>query len=143
MVVLPPGRFRMRDLSGDDNGSEQPVHTVTISRRIAMGQYPVTFEEYDRYMSAMGTERPADEGWGRGRMPVINVNWHEAKTYASWLSEQTGKRYRLPSESAWEYAACAGTETAYSWGDEIGANRVNCDGCGSEWDEQVTPVGSF
>ena len=75
---------------------------------------------------------------------MINVNWHDAKAYAAWLSKQTGKRYRLPSESKWEYAARAGRETAYSWGDEIGVNRANCDGCGSEWDDtQTSPVGSF
>lgn len=165
MVALPPGRFRMGSPSAEmgryDN--EGPVHTVTISRPIAMGQYPVTFADYDRYVSAMGaerptdedsgfvktlferkTERPADEGWGRGKRPVINVNWHEAKAYALWLSEQTGKRYRLPSEAEWEYAARAGTETAYSWGDEIGVNRANGHDSGSEWSHQRTsPVGSF
>ena len=169
MVVLPTGRFRMGDLDGSGWSPERPVHTVTISRRIAMGQYPVTFEDYDLYVSAMGVERPVDKdrgflktlfgkkperpkgpeqpddkGWGRGRRPVISVNWHDAKAYAFWLSEQTGKRYRLPSESEWEYAARAGTETAYSWGDEIGVNRANCDGGGSQWDDkQTSPVGSF
>ena len=171
MVVLPTGRFRMGSPAGEVGlySDEGPVHTVTISRPIAMGRYPVTFEDYDRYVSAMGVERPVDkdrgflktlfgkkperskgseqpddEGWGRGRRPVINVNWHDAKAYAAWLSEQTGKRYRLPSESEWEYAARSGTETAYSWGDEIGVNRANCDGSGSEWsDKQTSPVGSF
>ena len=144
MVVLPTGSFRMGDWDGSDYSSERPVHTVTISRRIAMGRYPVTFEDYDRYVSAMDAEWPDDNDWGRGRRPVINVNWHEAKAYAAWLSEQTGKRYRLPSESEWEYAARAGTETAYSWGNEIGVNRANCDGSGSKWSGRKTsPVGSF
>ena len=144
MVVLPPGRFRMGDLDGSGNSNERPVRTVTISHRIAMGKYTVTFEEYDQYVAATDAERPADEGWGRGSRPVINVNWLEAKAYAAWLSEQTGKRYRLPSEAEWEYAARAGTETAYSWGDEIGVNRANGHDSGSEWSHQRTsPVGSF
>ena len=124
MVVLPTGRFRMGDLSGYGYREERPVHTVTISRRIAMGKYPVTFKDYKRYVSATGARRLADCGWGRGRRPVIMVTWYEAKAYASWLSEQTGKRYRLPSESEWEYAARAGTETAYSWGDEINCSQA-------------------
>ena len=144
MVVLPTGRFRMGDLDGSCHSSQRPVHMVTISRRIAMGQYPVTFEDYDQFMAATDAERPNDRGWGRGRRPVINVNWHDAKAYAAWLSEQTGKRYRLPSESEWEYAARAGTETAYSWGDEIGVNRANGRESGSKWsDRQTSPVGSF
>ena len=146
MVVLPTGSFRMGSPAGEAGrwGDEGPVHTVTISRPIAMGRYPVTFEDYDLYVSAMGAERPDDEGWGRGRRPVINVSWRDAKAYAAWLSEPTGKRYRLPSESEWEYAARAGTETAYSWGDEIGVNRANCRGSGSEWSgRQTSPVGSF
>ena len=170
MVVLPTGRFRMGELSGDGRRrhSERPVHTVTISRRIAMGQYPVTFEDYDRIgfleaflgnpWSTLGRKlhssfdhRPSDQGWGRGRRPVIMVNWHDAKAYAVWLSKQTGKRYRLPSESEWEYAARAGTETRYSWGDEIGVNRANGpnegpggNNFGSKWSSrQTSPVGSF
>ena len=144
MVVLPPGRFRMGDLDGSGNSNERPVRTVTISHRIAMGKYTVTFEEYDQFVAMTDAERPADEGWGRGSRPVINVNWLEAKAYAAWLSEQTGKRYRLPSEAEWEYAARAGTETAYSWGDEIGVNQANGHDSGSEWSHQRTsPVGSF
>ena len=144
MVVLPTGSFRMGDLDGSGHISQRPVHTVTISRRIAMGQYPVTFEDYDQFVAATSGRRPNDRGWGRGRRPVMNVSQEDAKAYAAWLSEQTGKRYRLPSESEWEYAARAGTETAYSWGNEIGVNRANCDGGGSQWDnKQTSPAGSF
>ena len=137
MVVLPTGRFRMEDLDGDGYDPERPVRTVTISRPIAMGRYPITFEDYDRYaenwgfLKALFGKKPDDKGWGRGSRPVINVNWHDAKDYAAWLSEQTGKRYRLPSEAEWEYAERAGTETVYS-----------CDG-GVWYTEQTSPVGSF
>jgi formylglycine-generating enzyme required for sulfatase activity len=79
---------------------------------------------------------------------VINVSWDDARVYAAWLSKQTGKRYRLPTEAEWEYAARAGTATAYWWGDEIRQDSkvwANCyEGCGSRWDgKQMAPVGSF
>jgi formylglycine-generating enzyme required for sulfatase activity len=107
----------------------------------------VTFAEYDRFAEATGREKPDDEGWGRGRRPVINVSWEDARDYAQWLAEQTDRPYRLPSEAEWEYAARAGTRTAYWWGGELresGTVRANCDGCGSAWDNRRTaPVGSF
>jgi formylglycine-generating enzyme required for sulfatase activity len=75
------------------------------------------------------------------------VGWDDAQTYAKWLSRVTGKPYRLLSEAEYEYAARAGTETQYPWGDEIKLNgqaMANCDGCGSQWDhKQTAPVGSF
>ena len=63
-------------------------------------------------------------GWGRGRRPVIKVSWYDAIAYTEWLSDQTGETYRLPTESEWEYAARAGTGTAYSWGDSIDYDRA-------------------
>ena len=126
------------------DADERPVHPVRIPKPFAMSRYVVTFDEYDVFARLTNRQLPADEGWGRGRRPVINVSWEDAVAYAEWLSQQTGKRYRLPTEVEWEYAARAGTETAYWWGDEIGKNRANCDGCGSPWDnKQTAPVGSF
>ena len=75
---------------------------------------------------------------------MINVNWDDAQAYVKWLSRMTGKKYRLLSEAEWEYAARAGTTTAYYWGDEIGKNNANCHRCGSQWDNlKTSPVGSF
>ena len=144
MVVVPAGRFRMGCVSGRDcQDDERPVHEVQVSS-FALGAYEVTFEEYERFARATGRDRPNDRGWGRGGRPVINVSWEDAQAYAAWLSDETGEDYRLPSESEWEYAARAGTTTRYSWGQDIGRNRANCDGCGSRWDDDETaPAGSF
>ena len=144
MVTIPAGSFLMGCVSGiycEDN--EKPVHIVRIES-FELSKYEVTFEEYDAFTDATGRERVDDEGWGRGKRPVINVSWHDAVAYTQWLSSQTGERYRLPSEAEWEYAARAGTETEYSWGNEIGVNLANCFDCGSQWDgDKTAPVGSF
>ena len=144
MVVVPGGTFRMGCVSGQDcYDDEFPVHEVRVAS-FALGRYEVLFKEYDRFVAATGRERPPDWGWGRGGQPVINVSWEDATAYAEWLSAETGQRYRLPSEAEWEYAARAGTTTAYSWGADIGQNRANCLDCGSRWDaQQAAPAGSF
>ena len=144
MVKLPLDEYRRGDIQGDGDRDELPVSKVTIVRPIAVSRYEVTFDEYDLFAGVTGRQLPHDQGWGAGRRPVINVSWEDAVAYADWLSGQTGKRYRLPTEAEWEYAARAGSETAYWWGDEVGDGRANCDGCGSEWDDEKTaPVGSF
>jgi formylglycine-generating enzyme required for sulfatase activity len=143
MVWIPAGRFQMGDIQGGGYSDEKPVHWVSINK-FAMGRYEVTFAEYDKFAEATGRTKPSDRGWGRGNRPVINVSWNDVTAYAEWLSQQTGKQYRLPTEAEWEYAARAGTETKYWWGNDIGSNRANCDGCGSRWDDKSTaPVGSF
>ena len=147
MVVVPAGSFRMGS-PPDEQGRyyiEGPMHRVTFGAPFAVGRHEVTFAEWDACVAAGGCgHRPGDNGWGRGVRPVVNVSWDDAKRYAQWLSRKTRKEYRLPSEAEWEYAARAGTATAYTWGDQIGVNRANCRGCGSRWDGSKTaPVGSF
>ena len=109
-------------------------------------KYELTFADWDACVAAGGCNgyKPNDLGWGRGQQPVINVSWDDAHAYVAWLSAVTGKTYRLLSEAEYEYATRAGTTTAYPWGDDIGQNNANCDGCGSQWDgQQTAPVGSF
>ena len=108
MVVIPAGMFRMGHVSGYVEEWALPVHSVQFYRPFAIGRYAVTFEEYDLFATATGRELPSDENWGRGRRPVIMVSWNDAVEYAKCLSAQTGKHYRLPTESEWEFAARSG-----------------------------------
>ena len=107
----------------------------------------MTFADWDACVSVGGCLQEGsanDAGYGRGARPVIYVNWDDAQAYAAWLSRMTGKTYRLLTEAEREYAARAGTTTAYFWGEEIGKGNANCAGCGSQWDNrQTSPVGSF
>ena len=148
MIVVPAGKFMMGS-PASENGrdiDEEPRHLVVIAKPLAVGRFTLTFEEWDACVADGGCNgrKPGDQGWGRGRQPVINVSWDDSSTYLLWLSRKTGKTYRLLTEADWEYAARAGSTTAFYWGDEIGKNNANCDGCGSKWDNQQTaPVGSF
>ena len=146
MVVIPGGRFLMGCLSGYECFNNEPAHAVTIPQ-FAVSKFEVTFNDYDQFMNPNQLD---DEGWGRGRRPVINVSWDDVQDYVTWLSSQTGHSYRLLSEAEWEYVARAGSSTAYSWGNEIGADLANCADlqeknlgtCGDHW-EKTAPVGSF
>jgi formylglycine-generating enzyme required for sulfatase activity len=147
MVVIPAGSFAMGSPQGEPGRkrTEAPQHTVTIAKPFAVSKFEVTFAEWDA-CAAYGdcTPRVSDHGWGRGRRPVIDVSWEDAQRYLAWLSKITGKTYRLLTEAEYEYAARAGTQTAYPWGDDIGNNHANCAGCDSRWDAtQTAPVGSF
>ncbi|MEL0082401.1 MAG: SUMF1/EgtB/PvdO family nonheme iron enzyme, partial [Gammaproteobacteria bacterium] len=143
MVELAGGVFTQGSSSLSTAFEERPDREVTVPP-FAISVTEVTFNEYGLFVKAVGGRLPDDQGWGRGERPVINVSWDDARAYAAWLSSQTGHRYRLPSESEWEYAARAGTSSAYWWGRKPGKNRANCWGCGSEWDGVKTaPVSSF
>ncbi|MDX2201589.1 MAG: formylglycine-generating enzyme family protein [Hyphomicrobiaceae bacterium] len=113
MVVVPPGEFMMGSAETERGRSpnEGPQRKVTIAQAFAVGKVEVTFAQWDDCVKEGGcTVRPEDSGWGRGRRPVINVAWGDAKQYVAWLAKKTGKPYRLLSEAEWEYAARAQTK---------------------------------
>jgi formylglycine-generating enzyme required for sulfatase activity len=126
MVMVPPGRFMMGSKGGEGYKDERPRHEETIPRALAVGRYPVTFEEWDfaqsdkewKRLTGVKARKPKDEGWGRERRPVIDVSWDDAQAYTTWLSHKTGQPYRLLSEAEWEYACRAGSEAAYCFGDD-------------------------
>ena len=140
MVVVPAGAFRMGSPASEAGRSddEGPRHRVTL-RSFALGVTEVTFDEWDACVrgGGCGGRRPDDEGWGRGARPVINVSWEDARAYVRWLSRETGKSYRLPSEAEWEYAARAGTATPFHTGATISTDQANYA------DRRTTLVGAF
>ncbi len=143
MVVVPPGRFEMGDLSGGGLERELPVHTVTIGKPFAAGRFEITFAEWDACVDAKACSfRPDDYNWGRGKRAVGDVSWNDAREYTNWLSCLTGAVYRLPSEAEWEYIARAGSRTSYPWGEEIGSGNALCLHCGGNF-PQANPVGQF
>lgn len=141
MIYISEGIFQM----GSENGrvDEAPAHTVVVPAFKIMA-HELTWEQYQPCIEDGVCTSGGDEGWGKGKRPVINVSWNEVQTYIAWLNTKTGKYYRLPSEAEWEYAARAGSRDKYTWGNAIGRNQANCDGCGSVWDNLKTaPIGSF
>ncbi|SEH08659.1 bifunctional serine/threonine-protein kinase/formylglycine-generating enzyme family protein [Candidatus Venteria ishoeyi] len=165
MVKISGGSFRIGDIQGGRESDEQPVHQVSI-KAFAMGQYEITTGEYLACVNAGGCKPPEwlEQGneynihtgkkkayyktrgmsENKPNHPITGVSWLDAVAYTTWLSRETGKTYRLPTEAQWEYAARAGSKTKYWWSNKIGKNKANCDGCGSQWDnKQVAPVGSF
>ena len=147
MVVVPAGKVLMGSPVTEEghDKAEEPQHMVAIGKPFAVSKFPVTFADWDTCATYGDCTRDVpDSGRGRGRMPVVNVNWQEAQLYAAWLSRVTGKTYRLLSESEFEYAQRGGTQTVYYWGNHVAKNHADCIGCGSQWDnKQAAPVGSF
>jgi formylglycine-generating enzyme required for sulfatase activity len=151
MVVIPAGEFTMGSPDAEPFRAAETQHRVTIAAPFAVGKFEITFDQWGACVKdgGCGGYRPDDQHWGRGKRPVIDISWESAKAYVTWLSRETGKPYRLLSEAEWEYAARAGTTTAYSTGKTILTAQANYDGSGdgsgpSDVNRQKTmPVGSF
>lgn len=161
MVVVPAGSYQMgatpgRDGAGADEG---PARTVSIGKKFAVSRYEITFDDWDACVKARRCgHRPADEGWGRSRRPVINVTWRDALEFTEWLSQRTGAKYRLLSEAEWEYTARAGQKGMRNWQGEGNAcqyasvyDRVGASANSFKWKShscsdgfpQTAPVGNF
>ncbi|WP_420463593.1 formylglycine-generating enzyme family protein [Candidatus Palauibacter sp.] len=147
---MPAGTFTMGSPPSEEGrDDDEGPHSVTIPAPFAVGVYEVTFAEWDACVRAggCGGYAPADGGWGRGNRPVIYVSWDDAQAYVSWLSQQTGARYRLLSEAEWEYVARAGSRTARYWGESESGQCRNANGyaefCDDGYEFETAPVGSF
>ncbi|QYF93364.1 SUMF1/EgtB/PvdO family nonheme iron enzyme [Massilia sp. PAMC28688] len=168
LVLIPTGRFQMGSPEHErkkalEAGAQQswlerevPQHWVGIERPVAMGRFPVTVGQWREFVLATGWRGEGEVNWAAPGFrqtdlhPVVGVTWHDAQRYVDWLSEQTGQRYRLPSEAEWEYACRAGTRTAFSFGDEINPGLANYDGNYSYngspkgvYRKGTTPAGEF
>lgn len=143
MVWIPAGTFQMGSPGTSRFAEERPRHAVKVSK-FAMSKYEVTFAEYDKFAKATGRKLPDNLYMDRETHPVIFVTWDDAFYYAKWLSDQTGKKYRLPSEAEWEYAAGAGKTSTFWWGFNEEPGKAHCFGCGTGFDpRKPTKVGSF
>jgi len=120
MIELPAGEFIMGENEADKfaNDTERPAHRVRIRPGIALGRCPVTVGEFRCFCVNHAPEEADD-------LPVVQVTWNEAQAYCDWLTERTGRPYRLPGEAEWEFACRAGHRTSFSGGDEIKPSAAN------------------
>lgn len=120
LIEVPTGEFIMGENAGDKfaNDTERPAHRVKFSFPFALGKFPVTVAEFLKFRGHHSIQDADD-------LPVVRVSWEDAVGYCDWLSEQTGRRYRLPTEAEWEYACRAGSRAPFASGDEISTSDAN------------------
>ncbi|MBX2997313.1 MAG: SUMF1/EgtB/PvdO family nonheme iron enzyme [Caldilineaceae bacterium] len=137
-VAIPAGAFFM----GSDPGEgipmdETPQHRVTLPG-FRLGKTPVTNAQYAEFLKrAKGQEEPRRAGWflrqpppDQLEHPVVGISWHDAMAYCHWLSSESGRRYRLPTEAEWEKASRGSEGSIYPWGNFWENGRCNTDSDG-------------
>ncbi|GGD71378.1 formylglycine-generating enzyme family protein [Lacimicrobium alkaliphilum] len=168
LIVVPAGSFRMGDISGTGLENERPVETQTLDNSFGIGETEITVADFRSFVEETSyvTDAEKDKGcayydqgapvwqeqlnWrtpgyaNSDKHPVVCISQRDAQAYVNWLTEASGKKYRLPTEIEWEYAARGGTETDYWWGDSVGTGNANCGWCGSQWSNiAAAPISSF
>ena len=167
MVVVPAGEYTMGspETAPQRDANESPRHRVRIGYALAVSQSDITVGEYARFVADTGfvsgnvcynfengtfadrtprAWRPIGREDVADTLPATCLTWDEAKAYVAWLAKKTGRPYRMMSEAEFEYANRAGSTTTFWWGDDIGKNHANCNGCGSQWDRKMaSPERSF
>jgi formylglycine-generating enzyme required for sulfatase activity len=168
LVVIPAGSYRMGDITGLGLDNERPVLTQDLKQSFGISETEINVKAFGIFVNATNYVTEAekqkgcaayDEGqavWKDDRnwrapgfaqndnSPVVCVSMQDAKAYVDWISQASSQAYKLPSEARWEYAARAGKETDYWWGEAVGTDNSNCGWCGSQWSNVSTaPVGSF
>ncbi len=143
MVWITAGSFEMGSPGSSTNADERPEHAVKL-KKFAISKYEITFTQYDKFAKAAGKKLPDNLYMDRDTSPVIFVSWDDAYSYAKWLSDETGKKYRLASESEWEYAASGGKNTPFWWGFDEETGKAHCFTCDSQFDpRKPAKIGSF
>ena len=127
LAVIPAGQFEMGSPNNEfgHRREEYPQHSIRLDYDFAIGQLPLMSEEFELFRTATEWQKRPELIWHQGRYPVINVRMSDVKLYLSWLSEQTGQLYRLPTEPEWEYAARAGSTTPFCYGKSVSCKEVN------------------
>ncbi|WP_290653865.1 SUMF1/EgtB/PvdO family nonheme iron enzyme [Idiomarina sp.] len=168
LVVMPSGNFKMGDLTGNGMANERPATTESIARPYGITDTEITVTDFRKFVNDTAYVTEAEKngscavlqngmpkfndslnwrnpGFSQSETsPVVCVSLNDAQAYTQWLTQKSGFDYNLPTEAQWEYAARAGTETDFWWGNDVGFGKANCRNCGSDWSNQRTaPVGSF